>query len=261
MERDILILTVYFICMGYVVYKMALSIEEELEDQVALVPDPERLEETVRTQMMRQGFAEDIVTVLEAGPSPLKPAMTLQLTLPEPRSYGPTDPDPDAVGQILVQVLPQGPHPMRPLSGLIVQVVNQSRAIQASIDWDRSSFSRMNGDIRRVIRQTPGQRLDLTLPQVSSTINPNQFLSTTITAEDSFERDPANQVLKVSGPLVDIPRVAGRGGTYALDLVVQLTPFIGRGARPVMLLLPFRYRVQLLPARAAIPMVNWILKR
>jgi hypothetical protein len=262
MELDILILTVYFICIGYVVYQMALSIEADLEDQVELVPDPDSLESSVRDQLVRQGFGEKSVEVLAAGPYPLKKAMTLHLALPEPRNYGPDGGGPRDEGQIMVQVLPQGPHPLKPLSGLIVQVVNQSRNLQVTVDWDRSSITRLGSDIRRVIRHTPGMRLDLALPQVTSVVNPNQFLSTAVTSEDSFGRNPETQVLQVAAPLVDIPKVAGlKMASYSLDLVVQLMPFSGRGARPIVLLLPFRFSVQLLPAQAAIPLVNWILKR
>jgi hypothetical protein len=162
----------------------------------------------------------------------------------------------------MVQVLPQGPHPLKPLAGLKVQVVHQSRAIQVTVDWDRSSITRLSNEIRRVIRHTPGIRLDLALPQVTSVVNPNQFLSTAVTSEDCFSRNPDTQVLQAAAPLVDIPKVAGlQMASYSLDLVVQLMPFSGRGARPIVLLLPFRFTVQLLPAKAAIPLVNWILKR
>ena len=264
MERDILILTVYFICMGYVVYQMALSIEAELEDQVVLVPDAPNLESTVRAQLVRQGFSEQAVKVLGAGPPPLKTAMTLELMVPEPKSYSPPEgsANPAAGGPIMVQVLPQGPHPLQPVKGLTVQVVNQSHAIQVTVDWDRSSITRMGTEIRRVIRHTPGMRLDLSLPQVTSVVNPNQFLSTAITSEDCFGRNAETQVLEVAAPLVDIAKVAGlKSPNYALDLVVQLMPFGGRGGRPIMLLLPFRFVIQPLPAKAAIPLVNWILKR
>jgi hypothetical protein len=262
MERDLLILTVYFICMGYVVYQMALSIEAELEDQVVLVPDAASLESTIRAQLVRQGFSEKAVEVLAAGAAPLKPALALRLVVPEPRNYGPEGVEPGAEGQIMVQVLPQGPHPLQPVQGLTVQVVNQTHAIQVIVDWDRSSITRMGSEIRRVIRQTPGMRLDLALPQVTSVVNPNQFLSTAVTSEDCFGRNAETQVLQVVAPVVDIAKVAGlKSPNYALDLVVQLIPFGGRGARPIVLLLPFRFAVQLLPAKAAIPLVNWILKR
>ncbi len=266
MEIDILILTVYFICMGYVVYKMALSIEEELEDQVVLVPDVVSLESSVRSQLVRQGFAETAATVLQPGEGALGKAVSLSLVVPEPRSLAPTEDQPDEPdkGQITVQVLPQGPHPLQPVKGLTVQVVNQSRAVQVTIDWDRSSISRMTNEIRRVIRHTPGLRLDLAAPQVASAVNPNQYLSTVVVSEDCFDRSPDNQVLQQTAPVVDIAKMANLTAplrNYSLDLVVQLTPFSGRGGRPIMLLLPFRFAIQPLPAKAAIPLVNWILKR
>ncbi|WOD40874.1 hypothetical protein [Nodosilinea sp. E11] len=266
MELDFLILTVYFICVGYVVYKMALSVEEELEDQVVLVPDGENLESAVRSQLARQGFLETTAKVLQSGEGPLAKAISLQLTMPEPRSMAPdSDRDDDQDdGLITMQVLPQGPHPLQPLMGLTVQVINQSRALQVTIDWDRSSITRMTSEIRRVIRHTPGMRLDLALPQVTSVVNPNQFLRTLVTSEDCFGRNPDTQVLQMAAPVVDVPKMAELKPpmrNYSLDLVVQLMPFGGRGGRAVVLLLPFRFAVEPLPARAAIPMVNWILKR
>ncbi|MBE9136107.1 hypothetical protein IQ254_02630 [Nodosilinea sp. LEGE 07088] len=266
MERDFLILTVYFICMGYVIYQMALSLEQDLEDQVVLVADGETLESTVRSQLVRQGFAETTATVLKPGSGPLPKGVSLRLAVPEPRSLAPVEgtAKPQGDGEIVIQVLPQGPHPLQPLVGLTVQVVNQSRAIQVTVDWDRSSITRTTNEIRRVIRHTPGMRLDLALPQVTSVVNPNQFLSTQIASEDCFGRNPDTQVLQIAAPVVDIPKIAKLKAplrNYSLDLVVQLMPFGGRGGRSVVLLLPFRFTVELLPDRAAIPIFNWILKR
>lgn len=266
MEIDFLILTVYFICMGYVVYKMALSIEEELEDQVVLVPDGVNLETSVRSQLVRQGFADTAAAVPSPGGGALGKAVSLLLTVPEPRSLAPAEDQPDQPeeGQITVQVLPQGPHPLQPVNGLTVQVINQTRAVQVTVDWDRSSITRMTNEIRRAIRHTPGMRIDLSLPQVVSVVNPNQYLSTVVTSEDCFSRSPDNQVLQQTAPTVDVPKMANLKAplrSYSLDLVVQLVPFSGRGARPIMLLLPFRFVIEPLPARAAIPVFNWILKR
>ncbi|WP_017297879.1 hypothetical protein [Nodosilinea nodulosa] len=266
MERDLLILTVYFICVGYVVYQMALSIEEELEDQVVLVPDVASLESSLRSQLVRQGFAETAAEVVPGGIEPLGKAAALRLVVPEPRSLAPPEnrPEPPQEGQIVVQVLPQGPYPLQPVVGLTVQVINQSRALQVTIDWDRSSITRMNNEIRRVIRHTPGMRLDLALPQVTSVVNPNQFLSTVVTSEDCFSRSADTQVLQQTSPAINIPKMADLKAplrNYSLDLVIQLKPFSDRGGRPVMLLLPFRFAIEPLPAKAAIPLVNWILKR
>jgi hypothetical protein len=263
MEIDILLLTIFFICIGYLIYQMALSIEAELEDQVVLIPNPEALVTALREQLARQGVAEDLGEVVMAAPAPLKPAMAMGLTVPKPRTTQ-ADGTPEIEGQVFVQVLPQGPHPLQPLKGLTVQVLNKTQSLQASIDWDRSSFTRMNNQTRRVIRHTPGMRLDLALPQVMSVVNPNQFLSTTVTSEESFGRDSTTQVLQVTAPLVDVGAMLGLpppARVYSLDLVLQLTPLTGRGVRPIVLLLPFRFRVERLPAKAPIPYVDWILKR
>jgi hypothetical protein len=263
MELDILILTVYFICIGYVIYQMALSVEAELEDQVVLVADREGLEAAVRSQLINQGFPEDAAEGLTAAPAPLSPTTALRLAVPEPRTI--TDEAGQPVeGQVVVQVLPQGPHPLQPVPHLTVQILNQTQGLQITVDWDRSSLSRMNNQVRRVIRPTPGMRLDLGLPQVTSVVNPNQFLSTAITSEDTFNRDPVTQLLQMATPLLDIEKMAVMpppARKYALELFLQLTPLTGRGARSIVLLVPFRFMVNVLPAQPAIPLLNWIMRR
>ncbi len=264
MEIDLLILTVYFICVGYVVYQMALSLEAELEDQVVLVPNGEYLETSVKTQLAQQGLGQLKVEILNPPPPPLKSGIVLRLTVPNPVPPGNAGGDELPDGQILLQVLPQGPHPIQPLKGLTVNVINQTQTLQATIDWDQSSFSRTNSQISRIIRHTPGMRLDLSLPQAPSAVNPNQFLSTTVTSEDTYSRDPDTQVLQISAPLVNFQQmmtIPPAMRIYGLDLVLRLTSFSGRRFRPVVMLVPFRFQVELLPDRAAIPFVNWVLKR
>jgi hypothetical protein len=264
METDLLILTVYFICIGYVVYQMALSLEAELEDQVILIPNGEYLENSVKTQLAQQGLSQLKVEVLNPPPSPLKGGTALRLTVPNPTLPSSAEVDELPEGQIILQVLPQGPHPMQSLKGLTVNVINQTQTLQVTVDWDRSSFSRMGSQISRVIRHTPGMRLDLSLPQVASAVNPNQFLSTAVTSEETYSRDPDTRVLQISAPLVNIPKIVAIPPplrSYGLDLVVQLSSFSGRGMRTMVMLVPFRFQVDLLPDRAAIPFVNWVLKR
>jgi len=141
MEIDLLILTVYFICIGYVVYQMALSLEAELEDQVVLVPNGEYLENSVKTQLAQQGLSELTVEVLNPPPPPLKSGLALRLTIPNPTLPNHADVDELPDGQVILQVLPQGPHPMQPLKGLTVNVINQTQTLQVITDWDRSSFT------------------------------------------------------------------------------------------------------------------------
>lgn len=201
-ELDILLLTVYFICVGYVLYQMALSVDADLEDQVVLIPDGDLLAQSVADQLTRQGIDPALGEVVKAAPAPLKPVVALKLTVPAPKRPNQETPDPD--GAVIVQVLPQGAQPVKPIPGLTVQVLNQTEAVQALVDWDRSSFTLTTNQAQRVIRHTPGMRLDLALPQVVSVVNPNQLLSTAVAGEPCFGRDPATQVLQIAAPLVDI---------------------------------------------------------
>lgn len=262
-ELDILLLTVYFICVGYVLYQMALSVDADLEDQVILIPEGELLAQSIADQLARQGIDPALGEVIPAAPGPLKPVMALKLMVPAPkRPNQDSSLEPD--GAVVVQVLPQGAQPVQPISGLTVQVLNQTQSVQALVDWDRSSFTLTTNQAQRVIRHTPGMRLDLALPQVVSVVNPNQLLSTAVAGEPSFGRDPATQVLQIAAPLVDINGLMKQppsGRVYSLNLVVQLVSLTGRGLRPIVLLLPFRFRVERLIARASIPYVNWLLKR
>ncbi len=262
MEIDILLLTIYLICISYVVYQMALSLEAQLEDRAKIVPESEVWLAAIQDQLTRQGLPGEMATVVEAGPPPLRPAPSLRLAIPRSRS-SPTADQPEPDGQVIVQVLPQGALPIQPLKTLTVQVVNQTRSFQVGVDWDRSSFTLMTNQVRRVIRPIPGMRLDLALPQVISTINPSQFLSTPVTSEETFGRDPNTQVLQVVAPLVDVGQLLALPpnlSVYTLDLVVQLTPLTGRGPR-LNLLLPFRFRLERLPAKSPIPYVHLILRR
>lgn len=261
-ELDILLLTVYFICVGYVLYQMALSVDADLEDQVSLIPDGDLLAQSVAEQLTRQGIDPSLGELLQAAPAPLKSVMALKLTVPAPKRPNQENPDPD--GSVIVQVLPQGAQPVQPLTGLTVQVLNQTQSVQALVDWDRSSFTLTTNQAQRVIRHTPGMRMDLALAQVVSVVNPNQLLSTGVTGEPCFGRDPATQVLQIAAPLVEVNgllKQAPGDRVYALNLVVQLAALTGRGLRPIVLLLPFRFRVERLAARASIPYVNWLLRR
>lgn len=262
MEVDILLLTVYFICLGYVSYQMALSLEAELEDQIKILPNQELLKGSVQDQLARQGLPPTLAEVIAMPPAPLKPLSALQLQIPASRTQRP-EAGPDIEGHIIVQVLPQGPQLAQPLKALTIQILNQTRNFQVAVDWDRSSFTRMNHQTCRVIRHTPGMRFDLALPQVISVVNPRQLLSTQITSEDSFGRHPETQVLQVSAPLVNVPQLTAlpaQARGYTLDLALQLLALSGRGSR-LGLLLPFQFQLEVLPAKIPIPYLDWILRR
>ncbi|MEB3288304.1 MAG: hypothetical protein VKI82_00215 [Leptolyngbya sp.] len=260
MGLDLVLLTIYFICIGYLAYQMVLAVEADVEVSVACLPDSETLQQALVDQLIRQGLPDDLGQVLAQLPPPLAPMMGLTLVPPTPRGQ----PAAESEGLIAVQVLPQGPQPLKPLMGLTVQVLNQTQGFQVAVDWDRSSFTHMNNQARRVIRHTPGTRLDLGLPQVVSVVNPNQRLSVMATSEDCFSLNPDTQLLQLALPLVDPARLLSApppARVYALDLALTITPVIGRGMRPLVLLLPFRFRVERLVTQPPIPYRKWFSKR
>lgn len=262
MGLDIVLLTIYFLGIGSLGYQMIQAMEANLEDRVAFIPDGGPLEIALADQLSRQGFESNLGQVVSKLSSPMKPQMGITLTPPVLRSGGLAAADNE--GLIAVQVLPQGPQPLKPVAGLTVQVLNQTQSFQVAVDWDRSSFTQVNNQARRVIRHTPGTRLDLGLPQVMSVVNPNQLLSALATSEDVFSLNPETQLLQIAAPLVDPTRLlSGAPATrvYALDLALRITPVIGRGARPLVLLLPFRFQVERLVAQPPIPYRKWLPKR
>ena len=259
MGLDLVLLTIYFICIGYLAYQMVLAVEGDVEVRLACLPDPEVLGQALADQITRQGLPADLGQVLTALPPPLAPQAGLTLTPPTPRGQ----PAGEADGLIAVQVLPQGPQPLKPLAGLTVQVLNQTQGFQVAVDWDRSSFTQMNNQARRVIRHTPGTRMDLGLPQVVSVVNPKQLLSVMATSEDCFSVNPDTQRLQLAVPLVDptrLLRAPPPARVYTLDLALTITPVIGRGVRPLVLLLPFRFRVERLVIQPSIPYRRWFSK-
>ncbi|NJM85258.1 MAG: hypothetical protein HC839_03395 [Leptolyngbyaceae cyanobacterium RM2_2_21] len=58
MTTDILILTVYFICVAYVLYQIALAQEAQRDDQVDIHLNQEALMAQLAAQLQQQGRAE-----------------------------------------------------------------------------------------------------------------------------------------------------------------------------------------------------------
>jgi hypothetical protein len=259
MEVDILLLTIYFIVVSYVVYKMALSVEAQLEDQIVIQLDRQLLQTSVANQLQQQGYSGLPVAVLDAGPPPLNRAACLSLTIPIQVQ------DDVVEGSVAVQVSPQGTRPLEPpIGGLTVQIVNTVPSAQVIVDWDSSSLSLFNTLARRVIRQTPGMRMDLVQAQVHSVINPRQSFSATVTSEDSFGRSPDTQLLQPTAPLVNLNKVIALPPpqrTYALELLIGIQPMASPTQPLIRLLLPFRFEIGVLPDQPAIPLFRWILNQ
>ncbi|ASC69698.1 hypothetical protein XM38_006270 [Halomicronema hongdechloris C2206] len=254
MATDILILTVYFICVAYVGYQMALSIESQLEDQLRIDLDREALQTAVTSQVRQQPGGVGVQVATDETPG-------LQLQVPL-RSH---DREASRTGTVIVRVMPLGQRPPQPpLNHLTVQVVNGLDDRQLFIDWDSSSLSLQNNQGRRVIRQVPGQFMDLAQAQVMSVVNPDQTITAQITSEDAFQRHPDTRLLQPTVPLINLEQamlLPSALRQYSLRLMLRIRPMAGEDAPSLRLLIPFQFRIEVLPGQIAVPVLNWLLNR
>lgn len=256
MGSDILILTVYFICIFYVIYQMALSLEAQLEDQVNIRLDSELLLAEVEHQLQQQPRYPLKAEITPGGKGGNGLSLLFQ---PSPAAEN-TPPS----SMINLLVMPQGTRPLQPpVPAFTVQVQNQGRDLQLYLDWDRSSISRFNNQGKRVIRLIPGMSQDLGQPQVFSVVNGGQALNCIVTFEEAFTRN-ANGLMEPKVPLVDLEKVTEmqpNQQTYALMLLMWLKRTVDGDEQAIRLLLPFRFNVEVLPGKVALPVLSWLLDR
>ncbi|MEM9004995.1 MAG: hypothetical protein AAGE59_15915 [Cyanobacteria bacterium P01_F01_bin.86] len=250
MAADILILTIYSICVVYVLYQMALSLESKLEDQVEIQLDGDALQESTMSQLQQQRVYQaraDIVTEDKAG-------SLLQLTF-----FNQEQP----VGSVQLQVLPQGKKPLQPpMQDLTVKIVNQFPDQQVFVNWDNSSLAVHGGLAHRVIRKVPGMPIDLFQRQVMTVANPGQMVSVTVTSESLFNRPDNKSALESNPALVNfslIPEMKDPMRAYSLRMLVWVRTMADTNMPAMQLLLPFNFRINVLPDRVALPILSWLL--
>ncbi len=91
------------------------------------------------------------------------------------------------------------------LKELLMFVENKSTNLAVYVDWDNSSIViKHTKQSMRVIRKSPDITRDLAVPQSPSLVAPEKTLTTTITAENVFERDPVKGTYDSKKPIVDI---------------------------------------------------------
>jgi len=249
MATDLLILTVYLICVVYVLYQMALSVEDKLEDQIEIVLEAESLQEAVNAQLGQQRFYQANAEVVTN-----KSISLLQLTLMN---------QDEAIGNVALQVAPQGKRPLAPpMSDLQVSIVNMLPNQQVFINWDNSSLAVYGGLAQRVIRKVPGRPIDLFQPQVMTVINPGQGVNVAVTGESLFDRPNDQTALETAPVLVDfgkIPALPPPMRTYSLRILMWVQAMTGTDRPALQLLLPFTFQIRLLPDHVALPILSWIL--
>jgi hypothetical protein len=91
------------------------------------------------------------------------------------------------------------------LKEVLMFVENKSENLAVYVDWDNSSIVvEHNKQSYRVIRKSPDITRDLAVPQSPSLVAPKKTLTTTITAENTFERDKESGTYNTKKPIVDI---------------------------------------------------------
>ncbi|MEO1296195.1 MAG: hypothetical protein AAFW75_10390 [Cyanobacteria bacterium J06636_16] len=250
MAADLFIVTVYLICVVYVLYQMALSLEDKLEDQFDIVLDEASLQEAAVGQLQQQRVYQAQADVV----SEEKTGSFLQLTFSNQEQ---------SVGTVLVQVFPQGKRPLEPpMDDLKVRVVNGLPDQQVFINWDSSSLSVYGGLANRVIRLVPGMPVDLFQPQVMTVANPGQMVSVTVTSESLFNRPDNKSALESATSLVTfskVPEMKESMRGYSLRMLVWVRSMTDPNRPAMQLLLPFNFRIMVLPDRVALPILSWLL--
>ncbi|MBE9077514.1 hypothetical protein IQ241_09415 [Romeria aff. gracilis LEGE 07310] len=297
MSLDILILTIYFLIVLYVLYQMALSLERLLEDQVSINLDHEQLAARLRNQLAVQTRASYInaevkpLPVMPDSPKQKAPRISsLSLTFEPPTEESrvkrqdaiaapaesgaaPTESDSYFAERITLRVLPMGKRSLEPpIPFLTVEVVNTTPDIQLYIDWDRSSIAVLSFQAERVIRLLPGMDFDLFHPQVMSVLNPQQSLKANVANEPSFVRNAESQRVEPGKPLVDIQKTVGLLqvtsqpnsqrqplSLYTLKLLIGVKRLTEPDSQMVTMLAPFHFTLELLPEQVALPPLRWLL--
>ena len=249
MGADILILTIYFICVVYVLYQMALSVEAGLEDQVAILLDEDTVQEAGTTQLAQQNRADVTVKMV---PGPM--LTTLQLAFPN---------GPELEHKMQIQVGPQGSKPLQPpIQNLSVTVLNALPQQQVFLDWDSSSLSVHGGLAYRVIRNVPGMPLDLLQPQVYTVANPDQAVNIAVTSEALFRRPDSATALQSAPVLIDLERATMMKEplrVYSLRMQIWIKSLVHPERQPIRLLIPFNFQIEVLPDHVALPVLSWLL--
>jgi hypothetical protein len=249
MGADILILTIYFICVVYVLYQMALSVEANLEDQIQIVLDTETLETAIATQLAQQGQTQAQAKVVQGGMG----APFLAISLPQGK----------ATEAVEIRIAPQGRQPLRPpVQNIAITAINGLSQRQVFLDWDSSSISVHGGLAYRVIRDVPGMPLDLIQSQVYTVVNPKQGTSARVTSEALFRRGGNGTALESAPVLIDLERIPDMQEplrVYALRLLVWIKPLSGPDTQAIRLLLPLNFSIEVLPDHVALPILSWLL--
>lgn len=273
MSNDVLILTIYFLVVIYVLYQMALAIESNLDDKIRVDLDRETLKHEVNRQLAQQPHLKQAIAAveqLEYKGVKLPPYLALKVTSPN---------DPKKQRQLRVTVTPMGKMTRNTaLSTLTVEINNMTEDAQVYIDWDKSSISTAKTKMQRVVRTGIPMGSDLSRGQIFSVVNPGTAFRANVTGESCLSLNPENRTLEAKKSLIDMGDVIavladpllGKNDfdeeaqipAYSLRLMVGIRYITDQQrSNTAYLLLPFDFVAVLLPDEIAFPPLRWLLNR
>lgn len=278
MGSDVLILTIYFLVVIYVLYQMALSVENALENKLKVDLNSEALLYEVSQQLKRLSPEKQKITARIDQPEfkgkKFPPLLGLMVT-----SHN----DPEETRMVIIDVSPSGKMPLgMAIRDLNISVKNTTSDSQVFIDWDKSSVtSGVNRRTQRVVRSGIPISGGLPRAQLLSVINPGESFLGQVTGENCLGLNAETQTLQAKRPLVEMLDVADYL-TDMLELNSQLNdteeiePVTAYGIRLMIgirqityeqnsqttyLMLPFEFRAILLADEIAFPPLRWLLSR
>jgi hypothetical protein len=291
LDMETLLLAVYFLVVLYVLYQMALSLEDKLEDKVDILVDENTLGGQTQDQLSQQPHAKHItarVRSISFGKEKKvkRPVLALifdadkEVLIPPEillaqKALGMNQ---EAIQElahhkILIRISPTNEQKLNPIPYVSVAVTNSTDDTQVYVDWDRSSLE-MFGQGNRVIRYTPTLPVDLSQSQVPTVINPGMTVSANITTEQKYNRDPETKLVRPPLPIVELKeRVemvrltdpnAGEENIqnlYTLDLMVVMKHRIKPdNSELISLLIPFIFKMKIKVDQPAFPPARWLLR-
>ena len=288
---DALLLTVYFLVVFYVLYQMALSLEDQQEEKVFIHLDEAFAQAQTQMQLSSQagGQAIDVraesvsfgsakaakfsVFALLFGSN--QPLPTGSPKVAELRSLGMSNEEiqDELKTRIFIRVLPVGKHTAEEIRFITLEVINRTADRQLYLDWDRSSLS-MYGQGNRIIRSTSSlASRDLSQPQVFGLVNPGQTIRFDVNIERNYTRDPETGLLRQPMPIANIKTIVAQSqltdptkqekniqNLYSLDMMVHLKKASEPDNQMVNLLMPFAFTLEIKVDEPAFPPLRWLLR-
>jgi hypothetical protein len=288
---ETLLLAVYFLVVLYVLYQMALSLEDKQEDKVDIFFEENTVIEQTQAQLSQQDNASNItarvrsmsfgkdkkvkrpvlVLIFDAEKEmPVPPEMLLSQ---ETLNMSTEILQELLHSKIIIRIAPTNEQTLREIMFVSVSVSNDTSDRQVYVHWDRSSLE-MFGQGNRVIRATPNVPVDFSQSQVPTVVNPGMTVSSNITTEQKYIRNTDTSLVRANPqPVVNLKEriemsrltdpESGEENIqklYTLDLMVSMKQAYKQDSSMVSLLIPFIFKLRIKVDQPAFPPVRWWLR-